>query len=93
MAKRCSGGHSLYNLLRLGPGQVLGVVEPDQEPVEDWVPLGVYLRSSGWELRLLRKVLSFGVIQQPEKEDHGAVEDHAADDPFVERVLKHLRIL
>ena len=55
--------HSLYNLLRLGPGQVLGVVEPDQEPVEDWVPLGVYLRSSGWELRLLRKVQALKVLE------------------------------
>jgi hypothetical protein len=55
--------YSLYNLLRLGPGQVLGVVEPNQEPVEDWVPLGVYLRSSGWELRLLRKVPALKVLE------------------------------
>ncbi|MBS2035270.1 hypothetical protein JST97_09790 [bacterium] len=55
--------YSLHSLLSLGPGQVLGVVEPKQEPVEDWVPLGVYVRDSGWELRLLKKIRSLKVLE------------------------------
>ncbi|HND00064.1 MAG TPA: hypothetical protein PKW90_28310, partial [Myxococcota bacterium] len=55
--------YSLYQLLRLGPGQVLGVVDPSQKPVEEWVPLGVYVRSSGWEARVLKKVTALKVME------------------------------
>ena len=48
--------YSLYQLLALPSDQVLCLVDEHQEPLDDFVPSGVFLRASNWEARLLRKI-------------------------------------
>ena len=55
--------YSLFQLLALEPGQTLCIVQEDQQPLEDFVPVGVFLRAGTWESRLFKKLPQLKVFE------------------------------
>ena len=55
--------YSLFNLLALGPGQVLGVYEGAAPEPGPFLPVGVFIRNEAWERRLFQKVRSLKVCE------------------------------
>ncbi len=55
--------YSLFQLLSLEPGQTLCLVQQDQQPLEDFVPVGVFLRAGAWESKLLKKLPHLKVLE------------------------------
>lgn len=55
--------YSLFQLLSLEPGQALCLVAEDQEPLEDFVPDGIFIRAGTWEKRLFQKIASLKALE------------------------------
>lgn len=55
--------YSLFDLLALEPGQVLGIYEGAAPEPGPFLPVGVFIQNQAWELRLFQKVRSLKVVE------------------------------
>ncbi|MCW5872764.1 MAG: hypothetical protein KIS61_36275, partial [Candidatus Eremiobacteraeota bacterium] len=55
--------YSLFQLLSLGPGQSLCLVTEEQAPLEDFMPVGVFIRAGHWETRLFKSISSLKLLE------------------------------